>query len=164
MGIKGISISRGFSREKWEKRERRSDRMHTLRWKRVYPAEEGRMKIPPFSRRVAGAFKFDCRDSARAFRRYRAENRITGRAWDGWSRYSMGHISRTGYTLYLRHRREIALRFIRTRCCNTREIMREMSDVKWTSDRKKYPIEAFKKRRRRRMQQMSNNFDIEIII
>lgn len=62
----------------------------------------------------------------------------------------MRHISRTGYTFYLRPRREIALRFTRTRCCNTREITRETNDVKQT-DSKKYLTGARQKRQRREM-------------
>lgn len=71
----------------------------------------------------------------------------------------MRHISRTGYTFYLRPRREIVLRFTRTRCCNTREITCEANDVKQT-DSKKYLIRARQKRQLReinRRLRRSNN-------
>lgn len=121
MGIKGISISRGFSRERWDKRGKERSNAHAAMEAGV-SGREGQDENSAFrpSRRLNSTAAMSRALSADTERKIGLPD---GHETDE-AGISMGHISQTGYTLYSRPRREIALRFTRTHYCNTRKIMR----------------------------------------
>lgn len=159
MGIKGISISRGFfPREKRERREKERPDAHAAMEASVSGrgGQDENVAFRP-SRRLNSTAVIP--RGCRAFRRYRAENWITNGHETNEADIPRGTFRGLWLRIYLRPRREIALR---TSCCNT-QIMREANGVKSTGGKKNL-IGGRQKRRRRETDCQINGMDVEVII